>query len=478
MLRPSTKPKNIKCSHQCLVIGFVLFASFFVFCNIRIASQHAAQIGAPQVSANDALYLAPFKQQQPANKLPIFDTPATNDNNNNNSIHIVFSTSCSLKNGWKAYLFFHHAMIHNQTGDVTRIVSGCEPTQKEELTRLHQEQIAIMNPNFHIYFTGKVPGVSHKTTKHWNKPFGVKNWLETRFGYQYKGKITTPFDDHIVVLVDPDMLLQRPFVNDFSEYPTNMWTQHFQNHEDLIYHKVTHGHPMAQDHSFGERWLETTNVLGKSSPVHDVTMQQARTLYSAGPPFVLTARDMYRVAYHWSAFLPRLLDRYPNSVAEMYGYCMAAAHIKLEHQIARGFMVSNVTTTVGEGWSFLDDVTDDACRVDTLSKAVPLVIHFSQRYSIGKFFLRKYTIPTDILSCDVPLLELPPLDIAATTNYSQYGDGSIDVWEGNTAVHRYRNAFMVCSLMPAINKAATFYKDHHCPNGANYNQTWNHFRQR
>jgi hypothetical protein len=377
-------------------------------------------------------------------------------------------------------------MIHNQPGDVTRIVSGCEPAQQDELTRLHQEQIDIMNPNFHIYFTpefGNVPGVSWQATKYWNKPFGVKHWLEKRFGYQYTGKITTPFDDDIVVLVDPDMLLQRSFVNDFSEYPTNIWTQYFQNHEDLIYHKVTHGHPMAQDYSFGEDWLEAagenlTHVVGKNSPVHNVTMQQARTLYPAGPPFVLTARDMYRVAFHWSDFLPRLFDLYPQFMAEMYGYCMAAAHLKLEHQMARGFMVSNVGMTGGEGWSFLDDVTDDACRVDTLSKTVPHVIHFCQRYSIGEFFLSKYKVPTDILSCDFPLLELPPLDIAATTNYSQYGDGSIDVWEGKKAVHRYRNAFMVCSLMPAINKAATFYKDHHCPNGANYNQTWNHFRQR
>ena len=38
---------------------------------------------------------------------------------------------------------------------------------------------------------------------------------------------------------------------------------------------------------------------------------------------------------------------------------------------------------------------------------------------------------------------------------------------------------MICSLFPAINAAATFYKDQHCdkndPN-TNYSLTYNHFR--
>jgi hypothetical protein len=99
------------------------------------------------------------------------------------------------------------------------------------------------------------------------------------------------------------------------------------------------------------------------------------------------------------------------------------------------------------------------------------------------------------MSCDFPLLELPPLDIAATAKYSRYGDGTVTVWhttekkikgDGTIAVwnvddkkikEKYSNTFMVCSIMSALNQAATFFKDHHCPIGANYNQTWNHLRE-
>ena len=168
----------------------------------------------------------------------------------------------------------------------------------------------------------------------------------------------------------------------------------------------------------------------------------------------------------------------------MYAYCMAAAHLELRHQIAVGFMISNVDMIDGEGWRFTDDMTDqDACQTTKFSEVVPHVIHFCQRYSIGDFFLNKYLLPPDLLSsCDQPLMELPPVTIAATVNYSHYGDGTYTWWNATVnnfkwrRAKKHRNTFMVCSLMSSLNRAATFYKDHNCPNSANYNQTWNHFR--
>jgi hypothetical protein len=124
--------------------------------------------------------------------------------------HVVFSTSCSYQHDWQSYLFFFHAMIHQQPGDVTRIVSGCDEEQEKIMRELHEKQFSIMNPNFLIHFTpefGKqLKGVSFQQTKYWNKPFGLKHWLEHRFGYRYEGDISTEYDDDIVVLVDPDML--------------------------------------------------------------------------------------------------------------------------------------------------------------------------------------------------------------------------------------------------------------------------------
>ena len=90
------------------------------------------------------------------------------------NIHLVFSTSCSFKQDWQSYVFFFQAMSSRQQGDVTRIVSGCEPEQQEELQRIHNEQIQIMSDRFHIHFTPEYGGKGTKSwqsTKYWNKPY-------------------------------------------------------------------------------------------------------------------------------------------------------------------------------------------------------------------------------------------------------------------------------------------------------------------
>jgi hypothetical protein len=488
-MRKSGKRK-FRLGYAFFMIFFVVLAAMAMIVNVTMARQHTMkrerialkneQLEMPKLRHH---HIDAESEAEPQVVVQQHHTAGEGDTDKHSKVHVVFSTSCHVKQDWQSYLFFFSAMVMDQQGTVTRIVSGCTPDQEVEITKVFEEQIAIMSDRFRLHFTpefGRVEGKSYQSTKYWNKPFSLRHWLENVFGYDFDQNIlSTPLDDDVVVLVDPDMLMQRPFVNHFPTYMDDLWIAPIRNGE--IYDKVSHGKPMAQDYSFGSAWLMSsasnlTHVVGPDSPVHGVSDWDARAYYSAGPPYIATARDMYQISYYWTTFLPRIFDLFPKFMAEMYGYCMAAAHLQLKHQLAQGFMVSNVFFKYAEGWSFLDHVTDNACDVEQFKDVVPQVIHFCQRYSIGEFFLSKYKLPAEIISCDSPLLELPPLDIAAYTNYSHYGDGSFKVWQGEQEkIFMYRNTYMVCSLMPAINKAATFYKDHNCPGGANYEQTWNTF---
>ena len=407
---------------------------------------------------------------------------------NGQKIHLVFSTSCSYKQDWQSYVFFYQAMSSRQQGDVTRLVSGCEPEQQEELQRMHKEQIQIMSDRFHLHFTPEYGGKDNpklwQSTKYWNKPFGMRHWLENSMGFPND----STHESDIVILVDPDMLLMEPFVNEFSNEPLDVWTAYFQNHQDNLISEVTHGHPIAQDYAFGDSWFvaassNLTHVVGADSPVHRISKFDRKTFYPAGPPYILTFRDMYRVVEKWCEFLPKLFDIYPKFMAEMYGYCLAAAHLDLRHQLGKGFMVSNVEMGPrGEGWFFLD--TDRVSDPKTICAHpehplpyVPHLLHFCQRYSIGEFFISKYKTHHSILSCEMPLFEVPPADAAATMEYSHFGDGSITSYVQRTRHIQHRNAFMACALMKSLNQAAIFYKRHHCQHTvANYNTTWNFFR--
>lgn len=49
--------------------------------------------------------------------------------------------------------------------------------------------------------------------------------------------------------------------------------------------------------------------------------------YSVGPPYILHVRDWARVINLWVKMCPEVYARHPGILAEMYGYCIAAAHI-------------------------------------------------------------------------------------------------------------------------------------------------------
>jgi hypothetical protein len=403
---------------------------------------------------------------------------------------LIFSTSCHYLQDWQSYLFFFQVLRVKQSGDVTRIVSGCTPEQEQELREIFNAQIKPMSDRFHVHFTpeyGKQVGNNFQQTKYWNKPFGVKHWLEHALGYSDDDSTSknnnNKHDDDIIILVDPDMLLQRPFVNDFSQSPNDIWTTFFRRKEEdpskKRITKVAHGSPMAQMYGFGTQWLKAGShnlsyVVGDAdSPVLKVSLEDAGRFYPAGPPYLLTARDMYQVSVKWTEFLPRLWKLSPKFMAEMYGYSLAAAHLQLPHQLARGFMISSVAAQEGEGWYFLKDVPPEAiCDRSKPVPNVPHVLHFCQRYGIGEYFISKYRIP-HLLTCDMPLPEVPPTD-AALMNYTHYGDGTTEAWPASKRTLKHGNAFMVCTLYAALNDASRYFKQHHCEN-PNMNETYRFF---
>lgn len=46
-----------------------------------------------------------------------------------------------------------------------------------------------------------------------------------------------------------------------------------------------------------------------------------------GPPYMMHPRDWARVLDLWVALSPKVHKGHPGILAEMYGFCIAAAHI-------------------------------------------------------------------------------------------------------------------------------------------------------
>jgi len=171
--------------------------------------------------------------------------------------------------------------------------------------------------------------------------------------------------------------------------------------------------------------------------------------------------------------LPQLIVKISSSpflLAEMFAFNLAAAHEGLRFTIAHSFVVSDVFTG-GEGWKLIDFVPEkDICRNFPKSE-YPHVIHYCQRYYYGKWFIGKYKLRKDFISCESPLLVMPPANLATqavTVSITPNGERM----EKDPKFMK-REAFMVCTMIRTLNEAAIYFKDHHCnKDTANYENSY------
>ena len=143
--------------------------------------------------------------------------------------------------------------------------------------------------------------------------------------------------------------------------------------------------------------------------------------------------DMYQIALKWTEFVPKVHAQYPYLLAEMYAFCIAAAHLKLRHQLIDSLMASNPGTG-GEAWPLVDkippaEMCEFARHPDHSKYALPSVIHLCQRYSVGDvWFFGKRRIPHDIYACETPLFAEPPADLALLYDFKKPPNANAKSW--------------------------------------------------
>jgi hypothetical protein len=287
---------------------------------------------------------------------------------------------CTPFQNWQALAFFYFAHKVKQPGTIVRLVSGCTNDEAEELQIIHKERVLPLqlksksiNQKFEMHITPDF-GSGEGNQKYWNKPHGILHWMEESLGFGSTNAASsnndgdTTIEDHIddnsiIIILDPDMMLLRPITSDFNSntnyvggwVDTKNTKQHkkYGNTSPVDYNNniVKHGAPHAQKYGFGNGWLTSLkghleDIVGPNSPALNVSLDDAADYYPAGPPYVATGRDMYQLSKHWVQFLPGVYKLFPQFMAEMHGYSIAAAHLGLPHKLAEGFMVSDGTYNI------------------------------------------------------------------------------------------------------------------------------------
>jgi len=127
-------------------------------------------------------------------------------------------------------------------------------------------------------------------------------------------------------------------------------------------------------------------------------------------------------------------------------------------------MVSDASAGGMEGWDMLKDYSKtDLCTPGAIDQDhLPHVLHYCQRYLLGKFVIGKHRIPPNFLSCEEKLFTIPPPDLGERFNFAIEPDQVVDKKLAHPPSIARNHAFMVCHLLPYLNEAAIYWKDHHC----------------
>jgi hypothetical protein len=466
--RQGGKGKRDSNSYNALLVVFLFSVLVMIFSMLTLPSDDL------DVSANmKKLYIESrsFIRKKKEKK---FKSKENLPNSEDDEYHIVFSTACSPFQNWQAYVFFYFAWKVKQPGSITQIVSGCPEEKQEAMRTFHKEKIAPFSDRFHLHFTPDYSKIAGQEFKYFNKPFGVRHWMENAMGYPKNRNA----DDAIFMILDPDMYFFKPIRNNFTGI--EMWKgldvrlpgpgpRRFEGPT-----RVEHGRPFAQKYGFDDQWarFNISYVAGADSPALAVEGTKAATdNYAIGPPYMATGKDMYNLVVKWTEFVPRLHEVNPTFLGEMFAFCQAAAHLRLPHTMATGFMISDEVSPEQEGWGFIDTLgRDEVCRPVDVEK-LPFVFHYCQRYALGRWFIGKYKLPEQFFfNCSAPLLRVPPEDIAV--QYSGYLFPNLQERMNYTNDRPIKqHGFMTCTLIDAFNEVADYYKRSHCED-PNLNKTY------
>jgi hypothetical protein len=180
-----------------------------------------------------------------------------------------------------------------------------------------------------------------------------------------------------------------------------------------------------------------------------------------------------------SHFPPPLFSPFrPN---HRYGLIIAAVQLDLPHTLVKSIVVSMTESDEREGWLFVDDLPDeDVCDVNSWSRnpRMPIVLHYCGRYHLGKFFFSKYRLKKSYISCEAPLLTIPPKQVHTKYSYwvrpppDRGFEHKMEV-KNLTFVQAKREAFMLCGLISSVNEAARYFKSQHCNGTGNVSEIYN-----
>jgi len=216
------------------------------------------------------------------------------------------------------------------------------------------------------------------------------------------------------------------------------------------------GRPVAQHYGLGGSWVHKfplKKIVGEDSRALTYNEENANRHFSVGPPLILHVEDLSLLAPYWSKFMKPVLEKDTDILADMWAYCMAAAHLGLHHVILDNYMISTWGNQ-DQAYPWIDSWPDLSCKNPSLPEGSksPEFIHLASNFKAPEsqnWMFHKGHVPAKILACDSPLIIESP----------------DDVWRLSKKTTTKQAAWVLCHTVSILNRVILAYKEKFCPSG-------------
>jgi hypothetical protein len=396
-------------------------------------------------------------------------------------LHIIFSSGCNYFQHWQAEQVLATAFKVGQRGRITRIVSGCHDVSAESVAHSHQtfpsgrNDLLVpletlnrsTNPYFGLYITPSFDGA--KDFPWINKPSGIHHFVEHAMPELKR------LGETVIAILDPDFIFLKPLTQTGELLEDIIYTGktsiHGRTYPHLGMDIARPGRPVAQRYGLGGQWVHNfpvAKITGKDSNALKYDEESAHQAFSVGPPMLIHTDDALPLTSLWQKYMQPVLDVETDILADMWAYCMASAHLGLEHTIVDHHMISTWGRS-GQSYQWVDKWEELSCRDPESSFAKnnprqksPTFIHMASNFKAPKskeWMFHKGHVPADILSCSVPSIKEAPDNLWSVIPAS----GSPGC--GGDCEDAKQSAWILCNTVARLNSVLDMYKSRFCPGG-------------
>jgi len=367
-------------------------------------------------------------------------------------IHTVFSTNCRPYQDWQSHSLAYNHRKMKIAGRLVRLMA-CDDPNYDLPKNSYERYRVVRTPDF---------ARQNTTDLYWpiNRPMGLAYWLRG-----LSDDVDIPAGDDVVIIVDPDQL----FLTD-----------------KLDMGNITSGFGTAAKFGLGNAWLTELGLEKFCNGMCDnIQTESARTDYSYGAPYALTASDALRFADLWVVILQDINRSGPKGwMQDMYAAILALKRLEIVIDVRKTMLAR--TDVINLSWMHV------RWDFEPISGQIPgdvWVAHYCQTYKVGNFSWSKHNHKAlDIRKCDRSMnMPLPVgLDAVAMENAEgkpffvrkkaealtvagKHGGGKLTMLRKSTGEDGTRemdtevlNAWMLGKTLIPISEAIEAYYDEFC----------------